>query len=233
MMLTENKVFAETAVAENAVEGKAEVVTEEIVTEEFAAEKIKRVLQESGKERIIVAIDGRCAAGKTTVAGKLAERLSKESGGMGVNLIHMDDFFLRPEQRTEERLMEPGGNVDRERVRADVLLPLSNGENACYRPFDCHTQSLKEPINVMPEPVTIVEGAYACHPELREFYDLAVFMDVDPKEQIRRIRLRNGEAGVKNFKMRWIPLEEQYFLKCHVREWCDLCVTAEQVLMDG
>ena len=34
----------------------------------------------------IIAIDGRCAAGKTT----LAARLAKELGG---DVIHMDDFF--------------------------------------------------------------------------------------------------------------------------------------------
>ena len=37
----------------------------------------------------IIAIDGRCAAGKTT----LAARLAKELGG---DVIHMDDFFLPP-----------------------------------------------------------------------------------------------------------------------------------------
>ena len=36
----------------------------------------------------IIAIDGRCAAGKTT----LAARLAKELGG---DVIHMDDFFLQ------------------------------------------------------------------------------------------------------------------------------------------
>ena len=50
----------------------------------------------SQKERVIVAIDGNCTAGKTTLAGKLAERYD-------CNVIHMDDFFLRPEQRTPER----------------------------------------------------------------------------------------------------------------------------------
>ena len=44
----------------------------------------------------IIAIDGRCAAGKTT----LAARLAKELGG---DVIHMDDFFLPLELRTEER----------------------------------------------------------------------------------------------------------------------------------
>ena len=34
----------------------------------------------------------------------------------------MDDFFLRPEQRRPERFAEPGGNVDRERFAAEVLV---------------------------------------------------------------------------------------------------------------
>ena len=38
----------------------------------------------------------------------------------------MDDFFLRPEQRTEERLKEVGGNVDRERFLEEVARPLTN-----------------------------------------------------------------------------------------------------------
>lgn len=45
-------------------------------------------LRELPKEVRIIAIDGRCAAGKTT----LADRLVKELGG---DVIHMDDFFCR------------------------------------------------------------------------------------------------------------------------------------------
>ena len=44
----------------------------------------------------IIAIDGPCASGKTTVAAKIAEEWD-------ASVIAMDDFFLRPEQRTEER----------------------------------------------------------------------------------------------------------------------------------
>ncbi|MEI3593674.1 MAG: DUF3842 family protein [Lachnospiraceae bacterium] len=57
----------------------------------------------------IIAIDGRCAAGKTT----LAARLAKELGG---DVIHMDDFFCRLTLRTQERRSEPGGNVHYERI---------------------------------------------------------------------------------------------------------------------
>ena len=62
------------------------------------------------KEQVIVAIDGNCTAGKTTLAGKLAEIYD-------CNVLHMDDFFLRAEQRTPERYAEVGGNVDYERFR--------------------------------------------------------------------------------------------------------------------
>ena len=50
----------------------------------------------AGQGRVIVALDGRCASGKTTLAAELAKRY-------GWSVVHMDHFFLRPEQRTLER----------------------------------------------------------------------------------------------------------------------------------
>ena len=74
----------------------------------------------SREQPYVIAIDGRCGSGKTTLATQLSERL-------GANLIHMDDFFLRPEQRTPERLATPGENIDHERFLSEVLLPLRQG----------------------------------------------------------------------------------------------------------
>ncbi|MBE6760366.1 MAG: hypothetical protein E7554_09850, partial [Ruminococcaceae bacterium] len=44
----------------------------------------------SGRERVVVALDGRSAAGKSTAASLLARELDGE-------IIHMDDFFLPAE----------------------------------------------------------------------------------------------------------------------------------------
>ena len=52
----------------------------------------------------------------------------------------MDHFFLRPEQRTPERLRTPGENVDHERFLEEVLCPLRAGRVFWYRPFDCSVQ---------------------------------------------------------------------------------------------
>lgn len=166
-----------------------------------------------GKERVLVAIDGRCAAGKTTLAGTLGRRL-------GCTVVHMDDFFLRPAQRTAQRLQEPGGNIDHERFLEEVLLPLRQGRAFSYRPYDCHSQRFRPPVQVGPARIAIVEGSYSCHPALWPHYDLRVFLTVDAEEQLRRIEGRGDQVPV--FRDRWIRLEERYFEHHQIQKRCDL-----------
>jgi hypothetical protein len=92
----------------------------------------------------------------------------------------MDDFFLRPEQRTAKRLKMPGENVDYERFLEEVLLPYKAGAALSYRPFDCSTQQLQAPVHIVPGKLLIVEGAYSCHKSLYEHYDqiLAAINDI-------------------------------------------------------
>lgn len=167
------------------------------------------------KRPLLIAIDGRCASGKTTLAGMLKDILC-------CNVVHMDHFFLQPHQRTTERLQEPGGNVDYERVLEEVLLPLSKGETAVYRFFDCHKQDFGEEIVLQPADIIIVEGSYACHPVLRSYYDLKIFLTVEPEEQLCRIELRNGADAADVFREKWIPLEEAYFAQLKVAEESDI-----------
>lgn len=169
------------------------------------------------KSAIVIAIDGRCGAGKSTLAACLADALS-------ATVIHADDFFLRPEQRTEARFAEPGGNMDRERLMEEVLIPLSHGIPFTYRPFDCHTLALKAPVEVFPSPITVVEGSYTCHPELWKYYDLHIFMDIDPQTQLSRIEARSGSDAVRRFAERWIPLEERYFSAYPIAERFEMIV---------
>lgn len=174
--------------------------------------EIERLQRERG--RVIVAIDGRCASGKTTLAGRLRDVLP-------CNVFHMDDFFLRPEQRTDARYMEPGGNVDRERFSEEVLCPLLKGEPVFYHPFDCHAMKFGESVLVEPAAVNIVEGSYCCHPALWESYDLHIFLTVSPEEQLARIARRSG-SDPEMFRRRWIPLEERYFKAYRIEERCEL-----------
>ena len=175
--------------------------------------KIEELLAQ--KERVIVAMEGGSASGKTTLGKELEERF-------GCLVLHMDDFFLRPEQRTAERLHEPGGNVDRERFYEEVVIPLQKGETIAYRPFDCSTFTIQPAKMLQPGNLVVIEGAYSTHPELGKYYDLAVFLDVDFKLQRERILKRNSADKAEMFFERWIPMEQKYFEAFKIREKCDI-----------
>ena len=155
------------------------------------------------KDAVIVAIDGKCTSGKTTLASKLAELYD-------CNVFHMDDFFLRPEQRTPERFAEVGGNVDYERFLEEVLLPLKSSKTFSYRPFDCSTFTLSDPVIVTPKRLNIIEGTYSHHPYLGNPYDLKILLTIDEETQRRRI-LGRPEFLHKRFFEEWIPMENRYF----------------------
>ncbi len=190
-----------------------------VLTPEKACSLLEKLAQKAlpHSPRLLVALDGRCASGKTTLAGELARRC-----GWGV--VHMDHFFLRPAQRTPQRYATPGENVDHERFLEEVLLPWERGDLRSYRPFDCHALNFGPPVPVAPAPVTVVEGAYACHPELWDHYGLRIFLTVDGEEQLRRIAARNGPEALTTCRDKWIPLEEAYIAAQKLDKRCDCII---------
>ena len=169
-------------------------------------------------EKSVIAIDGGSGSGKTTLAALICEIY-------GATVFHMDDFFLTPEMRTEKRLSEPGGNVDRERFESEVLLPLSCGMDVCYKVFDCSVGAFKMPTVVKPKNLTVIEGAYSMHPQLSTYYDFSVFLDISEDRQRERILKRNPTALASRFFNEWIPLENIYFEKTNIRSRCDLIIS--------
>ena len=184
----------------------------EILMKELGEKRMKRT-------PLLVAIDGRCASGKTTLASCL-------QSATGCSVVHMDHFFLRPEQRTQQRLRQPGGNADWERI-GQILPSLRKGEDVSYRPYDCRLQRLTEPVQIRTGKFILIEGSYSCHPQLWDFYDLRIFLSVEPEEQLRRIERRNGPQGKEIFRTRCIQMEERYFSAFRIAKRCDLYFRTE------
>lgn len=170
------------------------------------------------QERVLVAIDGFCTAGKTTLAARLQEKYH-------CCVLHMDDFFLRPEQRTAQRLSQPGGNVDHERFLQEVLLPLQRGLPFSFRPYDCSTGTLTAAVEVLPKRLTVVEGTYSHHPCFGDCWDLRVFLKVSDREQHRRV-LRRPEFLHRRFFEAWIPMEHRYFDHFSIPEKADMVIAS-------
>lgn len=162
----------------------------------------------------LIAIDGRCGSGKTT----LARDLARTYGG---TVVHMDDFYIPLNQRKSDWMEQVGGNMDFERLRSQVLQPLRNGCQAGYRPFLCQTGCYGEEILLQPGGLTILEGTYSHHPALEVKFDWRIFLTCSAEEQKQRLMEREGERFAR-FREIWIPLEERYFAAYQVQEHADL-----------
>ena len=159
----------------------------------------------------VLAIDGMCASGKSTLAAYLQQRLD-------AHVFHMDDFFLPFHKRTSERLSEPGGNVDYERFLETVLMPLSQKQTVHYQPFDCSIMQLKQNVLDVPYyPRNIIEGSYALRPEFVPYYTHCLVLKIEPELQTKRIKIRNPHQ-ITQFQQIWIPLENKYFQYYHIYE---------------
>ncbi|WP_036609622.1 uridine kinase family protein [Oribacterium sp. P6A1] len=190
-----------------------------------AVDAIKDLLEDEeymDEEVLIIAIDGRSGSGKTTLADFLAKQFD-------ANVFHMDDFFLQSHQRTEERLSEVGGNVDYERFREEVLIPLWYGDPVSYRPFSCKIMEIDKDKEqtIKPKRINIVEGSYSQHPYFGEPYQLRVFLDIDEESQLENISARTGGDNeiMEKFRNEWIPKEEEYIKANDLEEKADVYIS--------
>ena len=155
----------------------------------------------------IVAIDGRCASGKSTLAEMLKKRYD-------CNVFRTDDFFLPHDKKTKERLSKPGGNCDYERFKKEVLENIMLKKAFSYNIYDCGSGKYRESGLTGYKKLNIVEGSYCLHESLIQYYDAKIVLDVEPVEQIERLSRRESADSLERFKKIWIPLEEKY-----IREW--------------
>ena len=164
-----------------------------------------RALQ-SPQGPVVVAIDGRSAAGKTTLAVWLASEL-------GAALVHMDDFYRDMPEADRWRLTPREGVeqfFDWQRLRGEAIEPLSRGQTVSFRGYDWGAGgglSVEHHV-VEAAAVVILEGVYAARAELDDLVHLRVLVDARPQQRIRR---RLGRADHQGLEDRWDAAEELYF----------------------
>jgi len=127
---------------------------------------------DSAKDRAtLIAVDGHSAAGKTTLSNHIQSNYAK------VAIIRTDDFYrvMSPDDRAA--LDAEGGyqkHYDWERLRDEVLLPLSKGQNVSYRRYNWESNQVGDAVTVINTGIVVVESCYAARPDLRRFYDHAI-----------------------------------------------------------
>ena len=188
-------------------------------------QRLNAVWQKCNEEErpMVIAIDGRAGAGKTTFSRNLRRLLN----GGAKALVQMDDFFLPKELRSEERLASAGGNIHYERFIEEVLPNIGKKEPFKYRYFDCCTMDYGGEERVESPTLRVVEGSYSHHPAFGEYANFKIFLDIDPEVQNERICCREVSYIAERFQNEWIPMEEHYFDTYRIREKADFVMRYE------
>ncbi len=186
------------------------------ITQENLTLILSAALAQQPTKPLVLALDGRCGSGKTTLASQLARQFP-------ACVLHTDDFYLSPAQRVHGWEKKPCANMDLVRLRDEALRPAYNGLPVPYRAYSCR-EGAYQPVQELPaRPLVILEGSYSHHPLLAGYETLRIFITCSKEEQTHRLRAREGER-YENFAARWIPLEEGYFAEYQIEEKADFVV---------
>jgi len=164
----------------------------------------------------VIAIDGPSGAGKSTLSKQLKEEFS-------CVVFHTDDYFLPSHRKTEDRLNEPGGNLDYERMEEEIFSKI-NQDFITSNPYNCQTNILENGIPKKRSSIIIIEGVYSMHPRFQKYIDFSVFLHVNRETQLSRILARSNDFMLQRFMKEWIPLEDTYFLQCNIKNTVDLVI---------
>ena len=173
---------------------------------------------------LVLALDGRCGSGKTTLANGLAAQLP------GCTLLRTDDFYLPPADRVPGWEQIPCANMDLARLRDEALRPAYEGQPVPYRAYSCREGRCLPVQQLSAQPLVILEGSYSHHPLLAGYETLRVFVTCSKPEQTRRLQAREGERYA-NFAARWIPLEERYFAAHDPAARCNFVLDTAEIFV--
>ncbi|MFD4633152.1 uridine kinase [Streptomyces sp. NPDC058284] len=170
------------------------------------ADTLRRLPPSCGPVRLL-AVDGHAGSGKSTFARRLAEAFGDAP------VLRLDDIA------SHEELFDWT-----ERLRRQVVVPLSHGESAHYATYDW-TERRFGPARtpLPPAPVVIVEGVGAGRRALRPHIAAVLWMDVPREEAWQRGRRRDG-AVQSDFWDGWEPAELRHFTRDPSRPFAHLLV---------
>lgn len=166
---------------------------------------------------VVLALDGRCGSGKTTLAAALSRQFPAST------VLHMDDFYLPLSRRLPGWEQLPCANMDLERLLQQTLRPAFAGSPIPYQPYSCRQGAFLPEQTLPSQPLILLEGSYSHHPMLCSFETLRVFVTCSTEEQTLRLQKREG-VRYAAFASRWIPLEEAYFAQYHIPSQADFVV---------
>lgn len=146
----------------------------------------------------VVAVDGHGAAGKSTLAHRLAERCN-------LSLVHTDDFFRSGRRAPAPSALE--GYYELDRLADEALAPLREGAPAVFVGYDLATGATAD-CRVEPNRIVLLEGVCSSAPRLAGLVTRCVLVETPRRERLERLaRL----VAPEDWDDEWLAAEDAYF----------------------
>jgi uridine kinase len=187
----------------------------------------KRILEFQLPHPVRIAIDGFCAAGKTTLARALA--LELRGHGRIVLRASADDFQNPPEVRWQLGRRSPEGffrhAIDFGALRSELLEPLGPHGSLRYRISTYDVRALRPNVSAeyvaAPSSILLLDGLFLHAPQLAGCFDFTVFVSAAYETCIVRARMRKQEGLTDAdeiealYRERYMPGFELYIAEVH------------------
>lgn len=190
--------------------------------------------------RIRVAIDGVDGAGKTMFADALAPLVI--ATGRPAIRASVDDFHNPRAVRYARGQYSPDGffldSYDYKAFRRLLLDPVGPGGSGRYiaKHFDHRADQpvAPQPMQAPPAAALIVDGIFLHRPELRAYWDLSIFLQVDFTVSTARNAARDGTPDATNPNsssyQRYVVGQQRYFAECRPQQQADIVMQYNDTL---
>lgn len=183
----------------------------------FADELLRRRRDRSARPTVI-GVDGRSAAGKTTLADRLVAVLPHAA------VVHTDDLAWHHAFFDWSDLLREG-----------VLLPARGLAEVVYRPPAWRERGREGAVRVPAGTrVVVVEGVGATRREITDLLDTRIWLDTDAATTARREAARVAAGATDaDLSRRWLAAEEEFLADQRPWEHADVVVDGTGPAPDG
>ena len=202
---------------------------------ELIAKEIVRIKLINPDKPIVVAFDGVDTSGKTSLADDIHAFFRNQ--GIESVRVSIDKFHNPRTIRVSKGEYSPEGffrdSFDYEKIVELVLRPIKNRESSIIKGiYDYRIENSVDAnaAAITKDSIILFDGIFMHRDELREYWDLSIFLDVSFETVRKRAILRDTklfgteEEVLKKYDTRYIPGEELYIASCNPKDRADIVI---------
>ncbi len=194
------------------------------------------ILKVRSPHPVRVAIDGIDNAGKTSMSDELAKIIA--GSGRPVIQGSLDGFHQPKSVRYRRGTDSPEGyywdSYSYDKLRKCLLIPLGPGGDHLYQ-LEIFDYRRDKPIHLEnrqaeKNAILLFDGIFLLRPEIRNDWDMSIFLKVEFEEALRRAldrdqyELGSREAATTRYQRRYIPGQMIYLTKDQPEDVADIVV---------